>query len=74
MLTHYGFVNPHAVNVMNTIGAALRLAVQLGLHQEPPPHEQAELGWPTLDIRRKLFWAIYSVDAYVSPAKYVHYF
>ncbi|KAF4311265.1 positive regulator of purine utilization [Botryosphaeria dothidea] len=63
MLTHYGFVNPQAVNVMNTIGAALRLAVQLGLHQEPPPPEQAKLCWPTLDIRRKLFWAIYSVDA-----------
>ncbi|GME31786.1 Fungal specific transcription factor [Neofusicoccum parvum] len=63
LLTHYGFVNPRAVDVVGTIGAALRLAVQLGLHQELPTHEQAKLDWPTLDIRRKLFWAIYSVDA-----------
>ncbi|OJD29633.1 positive regulator of purine utilization [Diplodia corticola] len=63
MLTHYGFVNPRAVNLVNTIGAALRLAVHLGLHQELPAQEQAKLDWSTIDIRRKLFWAIYSVDA-----------
>ncbi|KAL1631293.1 hypothetical protein SLS54_000052 [Diplodia seriata] len=63
MLTHYGFVNPRAVNLVNTIGAALRLAVQLGLHQELPVQEQAKLDWKTIDVRRKLFWAIYSVDA-----------
>ncbi|KAF9633312.1 putative fungal specific transcription factor domain-containing protein [Lasiodiplodia theobromae] len=63
MLTHYGFVNPRAVNLVNTIGAALRLAVQLGLYQELPVREQAKLDWTTIDIRRKLFWATYSVDA-----------
>ncbi|KAF2088376.1 hypothetical protein K490DRAFT_5089, partial [Saccharata proteae CBS 121410] len=65
LVTHYGFVNPEAVNVWATSGAAFRLALKMGLHRELPATEQEILDQSTLDLRRKLFWAAYTVDAAV---------
>jgi len=51
--------------VWYVLGSALRLAVDMGLHQENTP--KAEKTWDAvaLDERRRLFWCTYSLDRQV---------
>ncbi|KAK5033616.1 hypothetical protein LTS07_003921 [Exophiala sideris] len=65
LLAQYSYHHPTAWTVWKTIGAALRLAVEVGLHQEPPPGTVDPL---TLDNRRRTFWVAYAMDRNVSIA------
>ena len=65
LLGVYSMMRPAAPGVWYVLGTALRLAVDLGLHQENTP--RAEKLWDplALDERRRLFWCTYSVDRQV---------
>ena len=57
--------NPTVWAVWQTIGAALRLAVELGLHRDQSSDDQDSL---TLDTMRRTFWTAYAIDRNVSIA------
>lgn len=65
LLALYSMMRPAAPGVWYVLGSALRLAVDLGLHQENT--ERAERQWDpvALDERRRLFWCTYSIDRQV---------
>ncbi|TGZ78035.1 hypothetical protein EX30DRAFT_398116 [Ascodesmis nigricans] len=65
LLALYSMMRPAAPGVWYVLGAALRLTVDLGLHQENP--RKAEQQWDplALDERRRLFWCTYSIDRQV---------
>lgn len=66
LVGQFYYFHPTLWTIWNTIGAALRLAVELGLHQDPPSDELDALA---LDIRRRTFWVAYSMDRNISAAK-----
>lgn len=68
LVGQFYYFHPTLWTVWNTVGAALRLAVELGLHRDPPPGEEGvdALG---LDTRRRAFWVAYSMDRNISIAK-----
>jgi hypothetical protein len=65
LLALYSLMRPCSPGVWYVIGSALRLAVDMGLHQENTP--KAEKIWDpvALDERRRLFWCTYSLDRQV---------
>jgi hypothetical protein len=65
LVGQYSYHHPTIWAVWKTIGAALRLAVELGLHQDPPSDE---LDFLTLDTMRRTFWVAYAMDRNVSIA------
>ncbi|KAI1623940.1 fungal-specific transcription factor domain-containing protein [Exophiala viscosa] len=65
LLAQYSYHHPIAWTVWKTIGAALRLAVEVGLHQDPPAGTMDCL---TLDNWRRTFWVAYAMDRNVSVA------
>lgn len=66
LLAVYSMMRPGIPGVWYVVGAALRLAVDLGLHNESA--QKADKHWDPvqLDERRRLFWCTYSVDRQVS--------
>lgn len=66
LLALYSLMRPCNPGVWYVLGSALRLAVDMGLHQENTP--KAEKTWDpvALDERRRLFWCTYSFDRQVS--------
>lgn len=65
LIGQYHYLHPTLWVVWNTIGAAIRLAVELRLHQDPPPGQHDALA---LDIRRRTFWSAYAMDRNISIA------
>lgn len=65
LLAQYSYHHPTAWTVWKTIGAALRLAVEVGLHRDPPPGTMDPL---TLDSWRRTFWVAYAMDRNLSIA------
>lgn len=65
LVGQYSYHHPTTWPVWKTIGAALRLAVELGLHRDAP---SGELDFLTLDTMRRTFWVAYSMDRNVSIA------
>ncbi|KIX09406.1 uncharacterized protein Z518_00486 [Rhinocladiella mackenziei CBS 650.93] len=63
LVGQYSYHHPTVWAVWKTVGAALRLAVELGLHQDPPP---GELDFLTLDTMRRTFWVAYAMDRNIS--------
>ncbi|KAI5779054.1 fungal-specific transcription factor domain-containing protein [Geopyxis carbonaria] len=65
LLAVYSMMRPAAPGVWYVLGSSLRLAIDLGLHQENTP--KAETLWDplALDERRRLFWCTYSIDRQV---------
>ena len=61
----YSYHHPTTWAVWRTIGAALRLAVELGLHRDASSDDADVL---TLDTMRRTFWVAYSMDRNVSIA------
>ncbi|CAG9947077.1 unnamed protein product [Clonostachys rosea f. rosea IK726] len=59
LLAQYSYLHPAEYGGWNTIGMALQLAVELGLHQDPCSED---LDCLTLDMMRRSFWAAYSMD------------
>lgn len=57
LLIQYSSFSSTPSGTWHIIGLATRLAVDLGLHDEPPPH--LSLDPLSLDRRKRLFWATY---------------
>ncbi|KAJ3539420.1 hypothetical protein NM208_g5502 [Fusarium decemcellulare] len=58
LIAQYSYHHPTFGATWRTVGAAMRLAVELGLHQDGPEGLDAL----TLDVRRRNFWVAYSMD------------
>ena len=65
LLAQYSYHHPTAWTVWKTIGAALRLAVEVGFHQDPPA---GAIDCLMLDNWRRTFWVAYAMDRNVSIA------
>lgn len=59
LIAQYSYLHPSVFCTWKTVGMAMRLAVELGLHNDPPPGKLDPL---TLDTRRRVFWVAYSMD------------
>lgn len=59
LIAQYSSLHPSVFSTWKTIGMAVRLAIELGLHQEPPAGKFDPL---SLDTRRRVFWVAYSMD------------
>jgi hypothetical protein len=59
LLSQYSYLHPYNFEPWAAIGTALRLAIELGLHRDPPSGTVDPL---TLDTRRRVFWVAYSMD------------
>ncbi|RFU34000.1 hypothetical protein B7463_g2335, partial [Scytalidium lignicola] len=59
LLAEYSYLHPTDLGGWDTIGLALRRAVELGLHEDPPV---GTIDCLTLDIMRRTFWVAYSLD------------
>ncbi|GAV46886.1 hypothetical protein ZYGR_0A04840 [Zygosaccharomyces rouxii] len=55
----YSLMRPNVPGVWYTMGSALRLAVDLGLHAEKLNRNYDPF---TRELRRRLFWCVYSLD------------
>lgn len=65
LLTQYAYHHPTLWSAWKLVGAALRLAVEVRLHQEPLHDSLDAL---TLDIRRRTFWVAYAMDRNLSTS------
>ncbi|SCU94055.1 LAFA_0F19592g1_1 [Lachancea sp. 'fantastica'] len=59
LIAQYSTMRPNVPGVWYTMGSALRLAVDLGLHAEKLNQNYDPF---TRDMRRRLFWCTYSLD------------
>lgn len=59
LLAQYSYHHPTHGSAWGFVGAALRLAVELRFHLEPPPGSLDPL---TVDMRRRAFWVAYAMD------------
>ncbi|CAJ0546755.1 Ff.00g013820.m01.CDS01 [Fusarium sp. VM40] len=64
LVAQYSYLHPNFWAAWRTVGAALRLAAELGLHQDMTNGFDAL----ALDIRRRTFWVAYSMDRNLSIA------
>lgn len=64
LVAQYSYLHPNFWATWRTVGAALRLAAELGLHQDMTNGFDAL----ALDIRRRTFWVAYSMDRNLSIA------
>jgi hypothetical protein len=60
LLVEYSMLDPAHFDSWQLIGFACRAIVDLGFHQDPPRELQPEK--KTLDLRRKIFYCVYSLD------------
>lgn len=65
LIAQYFYHHPTVWAVWKTVGAALRLAVELGLHRDMTPEPMDFL---TVDARRRAFWVAYAMDRNISIA------
>jgi hypothetical protein len=63
LLTQYSMLDPAHFDSWHLIGFTARAVVDLGLHQDPPTPSSNETA--ALDMRRKLFYCVYSLDRLV---------
>src|SRR5690606_30140735 len=68
LLAGYALLRPVAPGLWYIIGVAMRLAVDLGLHYEDAGLENELTGRKAYDrdMRRRLWWCVYSLDRLVS--------
>lgn len=60
LMSQYFYHHPIDWQVWKTVGAAIRLAIEIGLHEEPDPFEKID--FRALDVRRRTFWVAYAMD------------
>lgn len=60
LLAEYAMLDPHHFDSWSLIGAASRVMTDLGLHQDPP--KGAPMPRTKLELRRRVFHCIYSLD------------
>lgn len=63
LLTLYATMDPHHFDSWTLIGAASRAMVDLGIHQDPS--KSTSIVRQKLEIRRRVYWCVYSLDRYV---------
>jgi hypothetical protein len=63
--SQYCYHHSETLTVWSTVGAALRLAVEIGLHKDPTEDVSAT----DLDVRRRVFWTAYAMDRNISIAR-----
>ncbi|KPI38970.1 Positive regulator of purine utilization [Cyphellophora attinorum] len=63
--SQYCYHHSETLTVWSTVGAALRLAVEIGLHKDPIE----EMSATDLDVRRRVFWTAYAMDRNISIAR-----
>jgi hypothetical protein len=60
LLVQYSMLDPAHFDSWQLIGFACRALVDLGFHQDPPKEQQPDK--TTLELRRKVFYCVYSLD------------
>lgn len=63
LLVQYSMLDPAHFDSWQLIGFACRAVLDLGLHQDPPKEQQPDKR--TLDMRRRIFYCVYSLDRFV---------
>ncbi|KAJ6126889.1 hypothetical protein N7523_002501 [Penicillium sp. IBT 18751x] len=66
LLAQYALVDPSRFRSWHLVGMAVRVAVDLGLHQDPPAEVLSNMD--RLDLRRRVFHCLYSMDRGMSTA------
>lgn len=64
LLVQYAMFDPAHFDSWQLIGFACRSIVDLGFHQDPPEHQQPDK--KKLELRRKIFYCVYSLDRSVN--------
>jgi hypothetical protein len=64
LLTQYSMLDPAHFDSWHLIGFTCRAVVDLGFHQDPPGEQMPDK--EVLDMRRKMFYCVYSLDRYVT--------
>lgn len=62
LLVIYSMMDPSHYSSRYLIGVAARVAVDIGLHQDPAADEQMRLKPPQLELRRRIFYCVYALD------------
>lgn len=63
LLVEYSMLDPAHFDSWQLIGFACRAVLDLGFHQDPPKGQQPDK--KTLDLRRRIFYCVYSLDRLV---------
>lgn len=71
LLAQYALVDPTHFRSWYLVGMAVRVAVDLGLHQDPPVEVLSNQS--KLDIRRRVFHCLYGLDRFDSPVNNQHH-
>jgi len=58
--TIYATMDPHHFDSWTLVGAASRAMVDLGIHQDPS--KNVAMSRAKLEIRRRVYWCVYSLD------------
>ncbi|KAJ5136305.1 hypothetical protein N7448_004859 [Penicillium atrosanguineum] len=66
LLAQYALIDPGRFRSWHLVGMAVRVAVDLGLHQDPPAEVLSNMD--RLDLRRRVFHCLYSLDRGMSTA------
>ncbi|KAI1770289.1 fungal-specific transcription factor domain-containing protein [Hypoxylon cercidicola] len=64
LLTQYSMLDPAHFDSWHLIGFTSRAVIDLGMHQDPPPEQLSDKA--VLDMRRKTFYCVYSLDRSIS--------
>ncbi|CAJ2513064.1 Uu.00g011830.m01.CDS01 [Anthostomella pinea] len=64
LLTQYSMLDPAHFDSWHLIGFTCRAVIDLGYHQDPPSEQLSDKG--VLDMRRKTFYCVYSLDRSIS--------
>jgi hypothetical protein len=62
LLMIYATMDPHHFDSWTLIGAASRAMVDLGIHQDPS--RSTPISRTKLEVRRRVYWCVYSLDRY----------
>ncbi|RYO73790.1 hypothetical protein DL764_011060 [Monosporascus ibericus] len=64
LFTQYSMLDPAHFDSWHLIGFTCRAVIDLGFHQDPPPEQLSDKA--ILDMRRKTFYCVYSLDRSIS--------
>ncbi|KAI0025435.1 fungal-specific transcription factor domain-containing protein [Xylariomycetidae sp. FL0641] len=64
LLTQYSMLDPAHFDSWHLIGFTCRAVIDLGYHQDPPSEQLSDK--TILDMRRKMFYCVYSLDRSIS--------
>jgi hypothetical protein len=63
LLVEYAMMDPHHFDSWTLVGAASRLMVDLGIHQDPS--RNTPISKSKLEVRRRVYWCVYALDRQV---------